>query len=163
MPAQSQRARSMTCTMTLAPLYEIASAILNMRTSRRTRQSGQSSETLADRIRRVRRIKSLTQAQLAQGVGVGPSAVAQWESKSGTRPTSENLARIALVGSVSYEWLATGRGIAQMDAAGEIPAVALDAFAHDWMEERVLEVFRSVTPKRRLWALKMLEQALTKK
>ena len=49
-------------------------------------------ECLSDRIRRARRLAGISQAVLAVQVGVGPSAVAQWELPTGTTPTIDHLA-----------------------------------------------------------------------
>lgn len=65
--------------------------------------------SLSTRIRRARSRVGLTQRALAEAVGVGPSAVGQWEGRGATVPSVENLLRIAHVTGVSLEWLALGR------------------------------------------------------
>lgn len=67
-------------------------------------------KSLRDRIRNVRLTSGLSQAALAEKIGVQRSAVAQWEMANGSRPTVENLGKIATITSVRFEWLATGRG-----------------------------------------------------
>jgi transcriptional regulator with XRE-family HTH domain len=91
------------------------------------------------RIRQARRGVALTQEALARLVGVNRSAVAQWERKGGCRPTSHNLAQIALVTHVSFDWLATGRGkMANGEPEGGDCAVELEA--------RLVAAFRAMTP-----------------
>jgi len=102
---------------------------------------------LANRIRQSRRAALLTQAQLANEVGVNRSAVAQWERKGGPRPTSGNLAKVAVATKVSFDWLATGRGKSRDDGspADEIPALELRFFARNDFEERMLLGFRAAS------------------
>jgi len=95
---------------------------------------------LSSRIRQARRLATLSQADLAAAVGVNRSAVAQWERPLGCSPTTVNLSKVAVATSVHYEWLATGRGKMQAACVGldDIPALALNYYAHDQVEERVL-------------------------
>lgn len=65
---------------------------------------------LADRIRRARAIKGISQAGLARHLGVTTSAVGHWERPDGNFPSLENLIEVAQHLSVSFEWLAMGRG-----------------------------------------------------
>lgn len=109
------------------------------------------------RIKHARRIAGVTQAHLARETGVGPSAVAQWESPSGSSPTVDHLARIAVICSVSFEWLATGRGVVAATGA-DMPAVEPASFAVDIMEERLLAVFRRVPPRKRECLLTWMEE-----
>ena len=51
---------------------------------------------LFNRIRQSRRSAAMSQSELAAIVGVARSAVAQWERQDGARPTTENMAKIAL-------------------------------------------------------------------
>jgi transcriptional regulator with XRE-family HTH domain len=97
--------------------------------------------TVAERVRLARRWSSLTRKALAARVGVSPSAAAQWEQPSGTMPNVENLARIALVARVSFEWLATGRGEPRTSNL-DPPAAVLATFAHDLEEEHLLRLWR---------------------
>ncbi|ODS63677.1 MULTISPECIES: helix-turn-helix domain-containing protein [unclassified Arenimonas] len=102
---------------------------------------------LFNRIRQARRGATLSQLELAGMVGVARSAVAQWERKDGARPTTENMAKIAMATSVSFEWLATGRGNRWLsgDTPGhETPAMMLNFYAQCGLEERLLVAFRSL-------------------
>src|SRR5689334_23200761 len=96
---------------------------------------------MSTRIRHARRLVELSQAGLAKSLGVGPSAVAQWELPSGTSPRLTHLAEIAQVCGVAFEWLATGRGPVS-PAAHEAPAVDASSFAVDLAEDRLLSAFR---------------------
>jgi transcriptional regulator with XRE-family HTH domain len=107
---------------------------------------------LADRLRQARRAARLSQAQLAQGLGVASSAVAQWESPTGTKPRLEKLPGIAAAVGVTVEWLLTGQARPQEAAptidAGE-PAIAPDSFARDMDEEMLLRQFRRLPQRTR--------------
>jgi len=100
----------------------------------------------ANRIRQARRHANLSQQQLATLVGVHRSAVAQWEQPGGSNPTVENLARVAAVASVSFEWLATGRGrmkyVSDLIPGDETPAVLIDYAAQSETEARALVALR---------------------
>ncbi|MEO7325407.1 MAG: helix-turn-helix domain-containing protein [Dokdonella sp.] len=85
---------------------------------------------LADRVRLARRIMNLNQAALAKAIGVGPSAVAQWEIPDGTSPTVHHMIQIAACCGLAFEGLATGRG-AISGKGQEAPAVDLVVFAAD--------------------------------
>jgi transcriptional regulator with XRE-family HTH domain len=112
---------------------------------------------LSSRIRHARRLSGLTQASLAKAVNVGPSAVAQWELPHGTSPTIEHLAQIAIVSSVAFEWLATGRGAVAL-ATLETPVVDTSSFAMDHVEERLLVAFRRVPSRKRETFVRWVEE-----
>jgi transcriptional regulator with XRE-family HTH domain len=116
---------------------------------------------LYDRIRHARRTAELTQAALAKRVGVGASAVAQWESGGRASPTASNLAKVALATQVSFEWLATGRGAMSADSH-VTPAAMLDAFAQDSHEERLLIAFRTVGRRQRELVVSLFEEILSR-
>jgi transcriptional regulator with XRE-family HTH domain len=86
----------------------------------------------------------LSRAELALKVGVGTSAAVQWELLKGTSPSVGNLATIAQVTDVSFEWLATGRGPARLAQADEPFALHKDCIAHDLYEEQILILARKV-------------------
>lgn len=108
------------------------------------------------RIKHARRIAGVTQAHLARAAGVGPSAVAQWESPGGSSPTATHLAQIAVVCGVSFEWLATGRGTVAATGT-DTPTIEPASFAMDLMEERLLAAFRRVPPRKRECLLSWME------
>lgn len=112
---------------------------------------------LADRVRHARHIVGLSQAALARSVGVGPSAVAQWEIPHGTSPTVEHMIQIASGCGVAFEWLATGRGPISVKGQ-ETPAVDLLVFAADMAEERLLIAFRRVPAKKRETLVRWMEE-----
>lgn len=102
---------------------------------------------LTTRIRQARRRVAYSQTDLAEQVGVNRSAVAQWERPGGSTPTSSNLSKIAVITSVHYEWLTTGRGqmcVAAAADSDEVPALELQFYAHDGIEERVLQGLRKL-------------------
>jgi transcriptional regulator with XRE-family HTH domain len=112
---------------------------------------------MPDRVRHARRLAGLSQADLAKQVGVGPSAVAQWELPTGTSPTVVHLAHIANASGVAFEWLATGRG-AIRPSGEETPAVESSVFARDLIEERLLIAFRRIGVKKRESLVRWLEE-----
>lgn len=112
---------------------------------------------LPDRIRHARRLAKLSQAALAGRVGVGPSAVAQWESPKGTSPTVDHLVRVANATGVVFEWLATGRGGSTV-VGTDIPAVELSMYPTDMLEERLLLAFRRLALKKREGLVRWLEE-----
>ncbi|HBD20200.1 MAG TPA: transcriptional regulator [Arenimonas sp.] len=104
---------------------------------------------LFNRIRQARRGASMSQSELAFAVGVARSAVAQWERKDGAKPTTDNMAKIAMATAVSFEWLATGRGSRWVGGTGDAngndtPAMLLNFYAQCGLEERLLVAFRSL-------------------
>lgn len=105
---------------------------------------------LADRIRKARRNAGLSQSKAAQDLGVHRGTVGHWERGAGHAPTSANLLRLAVAMTVSYEWLATGRGSMQpASIEDEVPALRLDCFAQSEDEEQVLLAFRQLPWQRR--------------
>jgi transcriptional regulator with XRE-family HTH domain len=99
--------------------------------------------------------------QLAAGLGLNRSAVAQWERKGGSRPTSENLAKIAVATKVNFDWLATGRGKSSLPAEGhgETPALELTYFARNDAEERILLGFRRMSERKQEALLDLLDSS----
>jgi transcriptional regulator with XRE-family HTH domain len=113
---------------------------------------------LASRIRRARDIAGLSQTRLAAQVEVQRSAVSQWEHAVGTRPTVENLAKIATACVVRFEWLATGRGPMRLDESQQAPALVTSEFAHDDLEARLLLAVRKFTARKREAIVEMIEK-----
>lgn len=106
---------------------------------------------LASRIRQTRRGASLSQSKLADGIGVNRSAVAQWERKAGSIPTTDHMMKIATLCGVAFEWLATGRGPRWLGMDTEPDqALRLDYYAHDELEERLLLAFRNIPYRERI-------------
>lgn len=110
-----------------------------------------------NRIRHARRLAGMTQARLAEAIGVGASAVAQWELPSGTSPTAEHMERIATVCGVSFEWLATGRGLA-VTGVEETPAIEAFQLAADEYEDRLLIAFRRIARRKREAFVRWMEE-----
>lgn len=119
--------------------------------------------TMAVRIRRARLGASLTQAQLARRTGVNRSAVAQWERAEGaTTPSVANLASIAVITQVAFEWLATGRGTRPVQALEGGPALPL-AYATDAYEAHCLDSLRRLTKSSRRLVCELLEELAGKR
>lgn len=113
--------------------------------------------TLSDRIRHARRLAQLTQAGLARKIGVSASAAAQWELPDGTSPNMENLIGIATACEVSFEWLATDRGLVRPEAQ-DTPAVDFSSFTLDHIEDRLLLAFRRISTRKREAFVRWMEE-----
>ena len=117
-------------------------------------------KTATSRVRQARRHANLSQAQLAAKVGVHRSAVAQWEHVGGSHPTVENMARIASITAVSFEWLATGRGrmkyLSDLIPGEETPAVLIDYAAQSETEARALVALRHLDTTSALAIVEMI-------
>ena len=116
-------------------------------------------KTATSRVRQARRHANLSQQQLATKVGVHRSAVAQWEQAHGCHPTVENLARIASITGVQFEWLATGRGRMKYASdllPGESPALLLEYSAQSETEVRALLALRHLEVSSALAIVEML-------
>lgn len=103
-----------------------------------------------DRFRSARQTAGLSQAQVAKELGVARSAVAQWEREGGTYPNVRNLAEAAKLLRVRFEWLATGRGVREIDpnqATSKTPAQASDL--HTPEEKAVISLLRRMPGTRR--------------
>jgi len=94
---------------------------------------------IATRIRTARRIAGITQAELASQLRVTRSAVANWERVSGVWPATSRMLSIAVLTGVSYEWLATGRGVPTDET---LPAAVAGELVDDPKELRLLRAFR---------------------
>ncbi len=113
--------------------------------------------TSAMRIRRSRLSGHLSQTDMAARIGVTRSAVAQWEREAGTRPSVENLARIAVAAHVRFEWLATGRGAMKTGDSHSTSVPAPAETIHDELERRLLLAIRRLNRAKREAVVGMLE------
>jgi transcriptional regulator with XRE-family HTH domain len=136
--------------MLLFERYNIRLSIFNMSgglTSRRRLVQ----KSIALRIRSARQAARLTQAQLSTMLNLSRSAIAQWESASGSTPSTTHFAELAGALGCSFEWLATGKGTRQttrrIDAASEESGesvVVRRYFARSDEEEQLIEAFREL-------------------
>ena len=117
------------------------------------------SRSMGSCIREARELAGISRSDLARQIGVKPSAAFQWEKEGGTSPSTLNLAHLATITGVSFEWLATSRGPARRQQDTLVPeAVAMDLF-----EESLLKVIRRLPPDARaplLALLKVFEKSL---
>lgn len=102
--------------------------------------------------------RGLTQAEMANSVGVSRSAVSQWERYSGTKPNPDNLAIVADLLKVHYEWLATGRGPMGLDDSHQEPPAHMAEFAFDAQESRLLAGFRMLTARKKDAVVDLVER-----
>jgi len=86
----------------------------------------------------------MTKSELAKQAGVCLSAVVQWEHPQGTTPNAANLARVAQITDVAFEWLATGRGAWRLANADEPAAVDPIVIANTFFEEQLLQIARKL-------------------
>lgn len=112
---------------------------------------------MQDRIRRARRHAGITQAALAELVGVRRSAVSNWESANDVLPSMQHLLAIATACRVSLEWLGTGRGVFSFESdLAEVPTA--DAELVDAEEERaLLGSFRDLPRRRQQLVFDLIE------
>jgi transcriptional regulator with XRE-family HTH domain len=108
-----------------------------------------------DRIRIARRRAGFSQDVLARRVGVQRSAVANWESASGSNPSSTNFERLARILDVPYEWLATGRG--GMAPPGQGPRPPATTGHGCALEQRLIAGWRQLPRKPREAILELVE------
>ena len=111
--------------------------------------------TLDNRIRRARTLAGLTQAELAQRVGVQRGAVAQWESPNGSLPSMDHLIAIAVHTGTGLEWLGTGRGEPRPEPGME--QANPDARAQDELEAACLHALRRMPRRMRERILSVLQ------
>ena len=118
-----------------------------------------------DRIRLARRHSGLSQAKLAEAIGVQRSAVSHWESPQGKNPSVDHLRTMALVTGVTFEWLATGRGKMQISEDAVLDSVsAADAIlVEEPLELRLVQAFREASPKTRVALVEIVEELATKR
>lgn len=118
-----------------------------------------------DRIRLARRHAGLSQAKLAEAIGVQRSAVSHWESPQGKNPSVDHLRTVATVTGVAFEWLATGRGKMQLSEDAVLDSVsAADAIlVEDSLELRLVTSFREASPRTRIAMVEILEELTAKR
>ncbi len=117
---------------------------------------------LSIRIRRARAARRLSQAQLAELVGVQRSSVAQWERKNGTSPNATHLQRIAEALEISFEWLATERGPFTLGASYNVRERIPMDFAQDEVEGQILAASRRLNDHKRRAVLLLMDALATK-
>jgi transcriptional regulator with XRE-family HTH domain len=113
--------------------------------------------SLPQRIRRARARAGLSQAALAERIGIKRSAVTQWEHPQGTRPSVDHLIRIAIETGAGFEWLATGRGVSEIDSLESTPALLVTDYASDEFEAQALGHLRHMPPAKKRMAVAILE------
>jgi transcriptional regulator with XRE-family HTH domain len=114
-------------------------------------------DRLHERIRHARIDAGLSQLAIAQELGVGRSAVSQWEQVGGTRPSIGNLTALGLLTATSLYWLLEGRG--PMHHGFDPAADAIAAPDPTTPQElAVLQLYRRLSGRRRALALRLLEQ-----
>lgn len=115
--------------------------------------------TPQERIRFARRTAGLSQAQLAEAVGVQRSAVSHWEAPHGKNPSVSHLREVALVTGLQFEWMATGRGDMSLSREAQLDSIATAEalLVEDPLEFRLLHAFRDAPLRARLSLLEVME------
>ena len=106
---------------------------------------------IPERVRLARRKAGLTQATMAQQMGISRGAVANWESSGQIRPSTENLQKFAALTGTTLDWVLSGRGPMLMEeqAAPASTIASPSGTIRDSAELNVLTVFRAVPTERR--------------
>ncbi len=110
---------------------------------------------MENRIKKARKALGWSQADLARRMFVTQPSVAAWELGF-KAPHTKNLARLAMLLGVSFEWLTTGRG----DMHPSTTLAARETATDEWMrpeERRLLSTFSNLKPKQRTALLGFLE------
>jgi transcriptional regulator with XRE-family HTH domain len=118
-----------------------------------------------DRIRLARRHAGLSQAKLAEAIGVQRSAVSHWESPQGKNPSVDHMRAVAMIAGITFEWLATGRGKMQLSEDAMLDSVsAADAIlVEDRAELRLIQAFRLASPRIRVAVVEIVEELTAKR
>jgi transcriptional regulator with XRE-family HTH domain len=128
-----------------------------------------------ERIALARKRAGFSKSELARALGVTPTACNSWElpsaHKNSSRPSVANLAKLAAVLNVRFEWLATGRGEVQSPPMerSRLPAGAQGRSANrqppdkprglDAEQRRLLDVYRNLPPGERKVLLGFVKMA----
>lgn len=110
---------------------------------------------MENRIKQARKAIGWSQADLARRMFVTQPSVADWESGR-KAPHTKNLARLAMLLGVRFEWLSTGRG--EMVPSSE--RTAQEPMPESWIlpdEQRLLNTFSQLKPRQREALLGFLE------
>lgn len=110
---------------------------------------------MEERIKEARKALGWSQADLARRMFVSQPSVAAWELGR-KAPHMKNMARLAMLLGVSFEWLTTGRG--KMHPSTKLSA--REPVPDDWIlpeERRLLGIYSRLKPKQRTALLGFLE------
>ena len=113
---------------------------------------------LSERIKAARKHAGLSQATLAQRVGVTRGAVTNWEISARANPSITHLVDVAAVTEVSFEWLASGNG--QMLPLGTDNVLQFGEAARTRAELRLLRAYRRNTEYLQQRILELVEAPL---
>ena len=115
---------------------------------------------MTQRIRLSRRHGGLSQATLADLVGVHRSAVSHWESTKPKKPNIGHLLAIAVACGVQFQWLATGRGgmLLSEHAQQESASASNVVLVEDDQEVELLRAYRETSPQSRMVLVELAQQ-----
>ncbi|MDO8351012.1 MAG: helix-turn-helix transcriptional regulator [Gallionella sp.] len=110
---------------------------------------------MEERIKEARKALGWSQADLARRMYVTQPSVADWESGR-KAPHTKNLARLAIMLGVNFEWLSTGLG--KMISSSTLSTQ--ESTTNDWIlpeELSLLSTYSRLKPKQRTALLGFLE------
>ena len=112
---------------------------------------------MPERIRLARRHGGLSQAALADLVGVHRSAVSHWEATRPKQPNTGHLLAVAAATGVRFEWIATGHGpmALEEDGAAVEPASSEPGVPVAPGEHELLHAFRAASRPSRAMMLEL--------
>ena len=109
------------------------------------------------RIRQARQAAGLSQARLAELMGVTRSACSQWESPdAGTAPRLQRLVDISRCLGVSYAWLATGQLDRHSVGNDYENAHSYNNASLSWQQQRLLLLYQHLPPSAQVSLLQLL-------
>lgn len=118
---------------------------------------------IGTRIRQARQAAGISQARLAQLMGVTRSACSQWESRdAGTAPRLQRLADISRYLGVSYAWLATGQADTRSLHNDRANIEQDGGQSLSWQQQRLLRLYDHMPERARTLLLQLLSSLVKK-
>ena len=113
---------------------------------------------ISDRIRQARNLSGLSQAKLAERMGISRGACGHWE-RGIAAPSTEHLTKLAQILNVNLEWLAKGQGQIESPPHISDSAVVTYSLPMDDAETReVAELYYRLSRKKRQIILDLLRE-----
>ena len=111
------------------------------------------------RIKQARKAAGFNKSELARSLDVTPTSCSSWElppeNRNNSRPSIDNLGRLALILNVRFEWLATGRGPMPLTTPGN-EQLSLPQSESD-KAKSLLGLYRSLSAEQRGTVLDFLK------
>ncbi len=101
-----------------------------------------------ERIQLARTSAGFNKSELSRTLNVTPTSCSSWElppeNRNASRPSVDNLGRLALILNVRFEWIATGRGSMRTALTGTRSGTTAKS-----QQTRLLAVYRSLPARQR--------------